>query len=110
MSDTYIAPHKSINQAYTALEALFETWATMISRDGVFIRCREPFCRGTRVSLRFAVAMETIYIIAGEGTVVRSDYTTESGMEVRFETLTHDSHAILTRVLREDAVVSPVES
>lgn len=100
MSDAYIAPHLRINHGFTEQEALFETWATMISRDGVFIRSRDPFPRGTRVSLKFAVLLDGLKIITGEGEVVRSDYTIPGGMEIRFENLSHDSLDTLAALLQ----------
>lgn len=105
MSDAYIAPNIRINGAYTERESLFETWATLISRDGVFIRCKEPFPRDTRVSLKFAVLFDGPQIITGEGVVLRSDFTVPGGMEVRFENLSHDSIETLNALVQHSTEV-----
>ena len=101
MDDSYIAPFYRINSAFSATEGLYETWATHISQDAVHIRCREPFPNGTKVGLKFALLLDEAKIITGEGTVVRVVTTPPCGIDVRFDALSSDSHAVLDALLAQ---------
>lgn len=101
MGNTHIAPFHRINQAFSATEGLYETWATHISKDAVHIRARVPFPSGTKVSLKFALLLDEPKIITGEGTVVRVITTPPTGMDIRFDTLSPDSLALLGWLLSQ---------
>ena len=89
-----------------SLQQFIERYGVDVSRDGIFIRTREPLPVGTRLKLDFQL-VDTVPLFQGDGTVVwirehdpaRAGVT--PGMGVRFDRLSGESQTTLDTILEE---------
>ncbi len=88
-----------VNHEFVPIDDYIAEYVTSISPGGVFIRSRNPLAVGTRVDLRFAVILDDVYHIEGEGEVVRLQQKDPRGMGVAFTRLSADSKAIIDRIM-----------
>ena len=90
----------TINKEFESFDAFIQEYVTNISRNGVFIKSKNPLEIGTKVNLKFTVIMDDIESIEGVGEVVRVQQD-PSGMGVVFRELSQYSRNLIERLLSQ---------
>jgi len=95
------APRVTLNKEFASFDAFVDDYVLNVSRQGVFIRSRDPLPVGTAVDLHFSVLADgEPGSVEGVGRVVRVQ-SDPPGMGVVFTRVDRASQGLLDRLLVE---------
>ena len=92
------AARVTLNRDYTKGDDLLSEYVMDVSQSGAFIRTNDPLPVGTRIQVRFSVAVDRMEIVEGVAEVVRVS-AAPAGMGVFFVELTEASQDVLGRLV-----------